>query len=224
MIKCATIDEISHIFGEIDALNFFYYFLYANKGKENPYHNNIHTMNVIKLLNEYCISEKIPQHERKCLLISALFHDFNHSGGKLSDKENVDEAIKGFNKAVDVINGIFDKKISIFQRAYIMQFIRGTEYPYKPIENNFFRVLREADILSYEHDEWFKCVFQGICKENGLNWEENTSEKLEKLLDFHKNLVSQEIKTPFFVEFMKQHLNSFEEAINCKKLMCDRGC
>ena len=210
MFRTSTEEEISAIFEEIGHKFLFDWFITNNKGQDNPYHNNIHAFCVVNLVNLYCLAEKLPQNERICLLIAALFHDFNHSGGILSDRLNVLIAMMRLKFAVRINNLGKGNKITDYERDYILQLISSTEYPYKPIHNQFLRVLREADILSYEHENWHEHVFKGICEEKGLDISDNEEELLNRLLEFHEKLIDEEIKLPFFKEFVDKNLKEFE--------------
>lgn len=107
-----------------------------------PYHGIDHLYTV------YLWSDIIAEHSdlsenRTELLIAALFHDYNHSGGVLTDSENITNAIIGLKQ--------FHLLHPEFNLEYACYLIKCTEYPYK-IEDNeldeYGQVIRDAD-MSY---------------------------------------------------------------------------
>jgi len=79
-----------------DAYN---YVLKTNNGNRNPYHNNEHTLFVfnvcMKLFDIYKKEYKLKSRDRYALGLAAIFHDYNHSGGKLKDSDNIKLALEG---------------------------------------------------------------------------------------------------------------------------------
>lgn len=215
--------KIREYFKEIGMESAFDYFYEHNDGRNNPYHNNTHTFNVVELIKQYCDSEKLSKNMRKSLLIAALFHDFNHSGGKFDDDANIKIALKGLIKMFDETRLWGRGNIFIlptFNRVIINTMIHFTRYPYKDSHYDknkkitvFVRALREADILSYEHDKWEKYVYNGLCKELGSD-KTKRSENLKRMLDFHKKLLDDEIKIDFFKKLKDEHYPSFEKDVN----------
>ena len=223
-------NHIKGIFDSIKLPDMFDYFYENNKGKNNPYHNNTHTFNVVELVNQYCIANDINDTLKMCYLVAALFHDFNHSGGKKTDKENVKLAYIGFWDAWQINRRNSFKtentRILPMYADLIIRLINSTEFPYKSIEDNnstrlykaeALRVLREADILSYEHTEWEKYVYEGLMKENDKDANLHKDRWLIHMLDFHKKLLDSEIKTPFFIQFKEEHFPSFEKSVEIVK-------
>lgn len=214
------------IFEEVGLAHMFDYFYKNNSGRDNSYHNNTHTFVVVDLVNSYCFREHIGGQLRNVLLIAALYHDFCHSGGKAeNDAENISVAFKGLWEGwLKVDRGDLknrDKtRILPLHMETIRQLIEYTEYPYKDCPNDLFRAIREADILSYEHEEWYKYVFEGLCAECNINIEEKGKDKaLLELLEFHSNLLNKEIQTPFFKDIAKVHSEDFCNAI--ERLIAD---
>lgn len=61
-----------------------------------PYHNFNHLLTVLKYSNLIAHGEEVYYDQRTPLHLAALFHDVNHSGGKLKDSENIKNAEKAF--------------------------------------------------------------------------------------------------------------------------------
>ncbi len=119
---------------------------------EPAYHNTTHCQ-LISLLagrlmsyelsnNSYDdIDEKIREIHKSN--IAGLWHDFNHSGGQLSDRENIERAIKWMKSHSNVTLNFSQKELDQICNA-----IRCTEYPFviEPV-TLLDKVLRDADIL-----------------------------------------------------------------------------
>lgn len=107
----------------------------------NHYHNFNHALNVT--YNAKYISEKLGLDSTPFVLAS-LFHDFGHSGGTLTDKENINIAVKGlaefFNEEAYLLKDLkFD---------YIERLIRCTEFPYTTDPKDIGEcIMRDADRL-----------------------------------------------------------------------------
>jgi len=76
----------------------------------------------------------------KYLLIAALFHDFNHSGGfHVDDNRNVDAAIDGAYKFLLEDNcettGALGDKAMVFEYT-VLELIRATKYPLEPVSES----------------------------------------------------------------------------------------
>lgn len=222
---------IRSIFEEIGLADMFDWFYTHNEGRDNPYHNNTHTFCVVELIRQYCdsVGADINDSGRRQFLVAALFHDFNHSGGKEIDSVNIKRANEGFFAAwQENRRNLLNKEITRilpFEAYIISSLIRSTEYPYDDwdIKNEsnlikFGKALRQADILSYEHDAWHEYVFEGLLKELGDNAPKDKNEALIRMLDFHKVLVDKYVKDEFFVEFAKEHFPLFEE--NVRSYLC----
>ena len=142
------------------------YILENNKGSINPYHNNYHLLNVFRS------SMKLSIHlENKIITeigLAALFHDFNHSGGKLTDNENIKLAISGLSDFhIDNSQLFIDKDIDV-ENSYVL--IDITEFPHKrEPETIQEQIIRDSDMLQCYDKDWFLNVVMGfLYKEVGL--------------------------------------------------------
>jgi hypothetical protein len=105
--------------------------------------------------------------------LAALFHDFNHSGGILTDDQNVRIAeinFTGFCRLYDIqLSDIFQNKVS--------EIILATEFPHKPNEDTLVQIIRDADTIGPFFGDWLQIVMD-LCDEMGktlieyLPWEE----------------------------------------------------
>lgn len=86
----------------VDRLNLepFLEFLHSfNASNTLPYHNYYHATCVFLNCYEGAWLTKLEDEETRGLCAGALFHDFNHSGGKLDDAENIKRALDGLMNA-----------------------------------------------------------------------------------------------------------------------------
>jgi hypothetical protein len=115
----------------------------------NPYHNLDHELTAVYFAHCCSLYPKLTYTSKVELYLAALFHDHNHSGGKTSDKENVE-------RALNFIDGsAFRDTIAPIQNVNldaIKGIIRCTEYtdgkfPVEPT-TRAERCMRDADLMS----------------------------------------------------------------------------
>ena len=127
-----------------------------NNGKDNPYHNNFHLKRVCQCVIKGCEYYELDLEKTKLLVISALFHDFNHSGGKFkNDDDNINLAIEGF---------IEWSTLSEEKNQYIIDLIKSTRFPYVTKCENLSQdqmIIRDSDVLQgvFCPDYFDKIVF-----------------------------------------------------------------
>ncbi len=161
------------------------YIIDNNIGDKNPYHNNEHLLfvykNAMNLFSIYKKEYELKYADKNELGYAALFHDFNHSGGKLKDNENIDLAIKGFNKYVDKYN------IDI-NTENVTNIIISTEFPHKDIELDILKkIIRDSDTIGGVSDNWFEIV-TSLSNEYGKTFSEFIPIQLEFLDSVKFNL------------------------------------
>ena len=86
----------------VDRLNlepFLDFFTTFNTNNQLPYPNLYYAKCVFLNCYEGAWHTGINDEEIRGLCAGALLHDFNHSGGKLNDSENIKKALKGLNDA-----------------------------------------------------------------------------------------------------------------------------
>lgn len=120
-------------------------YIEKNNKSKNAYHNTNHLKDVYNNVKNICSDYNLLVRTKELLFIAALFHDYKHSGGKLSDAENIKLAIKGFKKYAKLRNDYFTEEDVLF----ICKLIEATQYPHIDIEENIFTdIIRDADLLS----------------------------------------------------------------------------
>ena len=101
-----------------------------------PYHNLRHTFCMMQLIGtiwkqsqtDESYGFKLSDEDLYVLLVSALFHDFSHSGGVHNDKMNVANAIAGLERCLDECTEHSSKHDWL--KTSCASLIRATEYPY----------------------------------------------------------------------------------------------
>ena len=135
------------------------YLIANNMGNTNPYHSFEHIANVFLNCVEAVEYHSIPEKEKINLLVAALFHDFNHSGGKYADNVNIENSLLG------VQAWIKDRNDGDLEYEQIKSLIEITEFPYK-VESNTLnltqQILRDADMGSVFTDNWFQTIMLGL--------------------------------------------------------------
>lgn len=122
----------------------------SNPSGDLPYHCTFHCVTVaVTAFNLYSAIGKrtrgrqsaITDNARQ-LFVAGLFHDFNHSGGKLADWENIERAIRGWQNS-------FADDTTRFGVGRVEEIIQATEFPWKEIPfRHTHNIIRDADFLS----------------------------------------------------------------------------
>lgn len=147
----------------------FKYVIKNNKSNSAPYHNLNHlmtvTLGVYRLMNYEDLGKDFMIKE---MLLAAIFHDFNHSAGKLSDDANILEAKKGIRNFIEQEN----IKVDIL---FIDSVLDATQYPYiiDDSELNIYqKIIRDADLMQLLEPNWIhQCVY-GLSQEMNVDFEE----------------------------------------------------
>jgi hypothetical protein len=145
----------------------FKYLISNSSSNGLPYHNLNHGMTVLKYVYGGVKYHSITdEDEVKAILIAALCHDADHSGGKLKDNFNVIKAktyIRMFSEyyQLDVDFDITDEMLD------------ATEYPYK-IERKDLSlrqaIIRDADLMQVYEDNWIHQIIYGLSEELNMDF------------------------------------------------------
>lgn len=192
------------IIKELKLDTYLTFFLKNNTAITAPYHNLFHSFCVAS--NCYLIAqdEKLDTTQIKELVIAGLFHDFNHSQGKLSDEANVKEAIKQFEKCSKE-----DKEST----KRISRIIEVTQYPYVIPNKDLSlqeKIIRDADMLQPFEKNYIQQVIVGLLMEEL----DMTMEKaLDAQIKFMKNMKAEfntEYSKKVFKTYYDDRMESFE--------------
>jgi len=137
-------------------------YILENNLVENDYHNNEHMVNVfnnaIILFNHYKDEYKLTPYNKLSLGLAALFHDFNHSGGKLKDSENIELALVALKEFLVTIN-----KSDLYDD--IENIIIATEFPHLDIDLDILqKIIRDADTMGGITEDYISIV-KSLAKE-----------------------------------------------------------
>ena len=202
------IKEIYKIIQYFEIEKEFLYLVKHNQSNFLPYHNFGHTLSVFDAV--YNISKaccpKLDFNDLQYLLIAALFHDMNHSGGKYKDNVNVELAI------CHLENMEYDEK----KESRIKKLIYATKYPYIKnyvIDENcdYVNIMRDADLVQSARLDFVQYVV-------GLGSEHNVSPD-----NFHillTNTINFNLDNPFeLAETRKLYQKERDANIELLKLM-----
>jgi predicted metal-dependent HD superfamily phosphohydrolase len=136
-----------------------------------PYHNLNHLLTVLKYCDYIATGEMVYYDNRMELYLAALFHDVNHSGGKLSDEENIRDAKESYvlfcmNDAQIYNKTIHDKVASL---------INCTQYPYHvPFDDLTLhhKIIRDADMMQAFEYNWIHQTTLGLATESGKTFKD----------------------------------------------------
>lgn len=152
------------------------YICQNNAGRNNPYHNTEHMFGAAKLgwklweaeVAEGELPDDSPEFRMVDVIVALLWHDFDHSGGRLSDAENIEDAIAAFNHFLDLPEfADINMKLGYYaDRAHVVEeLIRVTEFPFVH-EPRFLaeKIVRDADLL-YSFSEHAGPILKGLYDE-----------------------------------------------------------
>jgi hypothetical protein len=108
--------------------------------------------NSMTLFNEYKDEFNLTPSNKLNLGLAALFHDFNHSGGKLKDSENIELALTALKEYLDATNkpGIYND---------VKHIIIATEFPHNDINPDILqKIIRDADTMGGITGDWMSVV------------------------------------------------------------------
>ena len=176
-----------------------------------PYHNMRHTLgmmyHIIVLYNnsrrvdsDYGFS--LNDEDLYILLVSALFHDFNHSAGRFDDATNVSTSISGLRDCMESCL-VWDETTEEYYKK-CSDNIKATQYPYVISDDNLTvhqRILRECDILVILYDD---CITQNIMGLAAEMHQTHLEEFFVKYLDFIFNAVKN-FKLAYSLDTWKEH-------------------
>lgn len=193
----------------------------SNKSKSNtlPYHNMDHLVmvfnNSYSASEYYKLDEILGESTTKELCVASLFHDSNHSGGELSDPENVSNSIKLFDEFWEEYNnGELSNDDLEFQKN-VHNIILATEYPHRDMDLNIQqKIIRDADMMSFNQNNHLYSVIFGLSEEF----------KSESLIDQIQNqtIFTLKLKDNLYTDWAKSKFeNKFGNLLSDLSIMSD---
>jgi len=152
---------------EGDLTLYFRILFFRSRNLNNPYHNFRHTLHVLWLCHKACryYQNELTPRQMRNLLISALFHDFDHPGhphpGESDpDRINIQIAIAGLRRYIMPTDRAFLPAIEAL--------IEATQFPYKIGSDKLDllgRIIRDADLAQALSPVWIQQVLIGLAEE-----------------------------------------------------------
>lgn len=167
MLSKVEQDKFKSVVGHFDLEGVADWVFENNISRNLPYHNWYHAMLMVLDCYEGAKYESLGDVETGNLLMAALFHDFNHSGGHAADDENIRRALTGLRTARDL--GLVSEES--FGEVYAL--IEVTEFPYTRVDlyTSGMRIIRDADFNSLMHANWFEHMVCGLHAELSVKME-----------------------------------------------------
>jgi hypothetical protein len=156
----------------------------------HPYHNFRHMMHVFVMCYsaaEY-YRESLTKTEIRNLLIAALYHDFNHTGKKVTDSVNIALSLDALKNKI--------LPSDLIEYLHIENIILATEFPHKTPESDLSlsqKIICDVDVSQALTDVWVQQVVFGLSKEWGTSALEvlKTQSKFLSEISFYTNWASE---------------------------------
>lgn len=132
-----------------------------------PYHNKYHTACMIRECERLGVQHRLSRRDVGLLLTAAAFHDFNHSGGRAEDDENIRVAVEGFHIHTDlpsIYRGVVEDVIRVTQYPFVMEPVGADESTTKMMQ-----IIRDCDLMQSFMPTWFVHVILGLRAESFSN-------------------------------------------------------
>ncbi|MBO0737027.1 MAG: HD domain-containing protein [Alphaproteobacteria bacterium] len=164
-------------------LTFYFRILFFKSSNlHNPYHNLRHTLHVLWLSHKACryYQNQLSPRQMRNLLITALFHDFDHPGHPHPGEDEPDRI------NTQIALAALRRYIMPDDRAFLPEIealIEATQYPYKTGSDRLDllgKIIRDADLAQALSPVWIQQVIIGLAQE----WEVKPIEVLRKQITF----------------------------------------
>jgi len=156
---------VSYIFRSNGVEDYLDYFNAHNPSSDIPYHNKYHTYCMALNVYEASLYYNLSIEARRALLVAALFHDYDHSGGRKTDDINVaiaaNNLVDAHKQLVEIyrtqpVSDVGDHFAHLTPKELIdaIETLLITKYPYDgPPVTMLQKIIRDADLMQvYEED------------------------------------------------------------------------
>jgi hypothetical protein len=155
----------------------FKFIIENNTSSNLPYHNTRHCINVFNTAIDIAdsIGDLIEGNVIN-LGLACLFHDINHSGGKLNDQENIQIAVKEFLRFYVSLSDRLTEPIKI---PIVSELIQYTIFP--RIGSPVFiidQIIMDSDLIQCYDIDWFIFAIKGLADERGVSVSQAISDQI----------------------------------------------
>lgn len=197
--RAITIIRARHIAKDVGLEKEFQAFERYNRAAGLSYHNRYHSCFMINKVDDMSGINELPEVSRKALVLAAMFHDFNHSGGVVTDVVNIGNAVAGLLSHVHVDES-FPKELL----EHVMGLIQVTEFPFlKDPVTIEEKIIRDADILQGCTPHFAKTIYVDLYQELLISKPEMT------LIEFRKGQEAFLRNAVMFTEIGKREKEEF---------------
>lgn len=162
------------------------YVILNNKTNFAPYHN-LHHMTRVTYHSHRIISHDysniLSNNQINDVLIACLFHDMNHSLGKLPDSENILNAVTAFQNWYEL-----SEDASEVDPDAVVGIIAATEYPYVIPADKLTdqqKIIRDADLMISMDNDVINTIVIGLKEEMGVD---SVLDVVKGNIKFHENI------------------------------------
>lgn len=169
----------------------------VNPSNDLPYHNWFHTCCMICNCMEGALHYNLSYSECHLLGVAALFHDFDHTGGREHDSINIHRALASLNIYVEGSN---------LELKHIRACISVTQFPFdiEPVTIEQ-KIIRDADLMQILEPEWYEHVILGLQAEMSIK---NGPISTQDMLAGQVNFLFDHVPSKLFTEWAKQKFES----------------
>jgi len=155
---------------ELGISQIYNYVMETNPSSDLPYHNNFHLDQVCKFALLGADYYQLSDNDKKLLAISALFHDYNHTGSGKNDDINIENAINAFIEFNNQDIKKFKSFLTEDESNKVIDLIKATRYPYMTDPKTLLQqILRDSDFLQGMFcEDYINKIVMAIAKENGI--------------------------------------------------------
>ena len=180
------------------------YVMDTNPSNNLPYHNNNHLKRVCEFVMKACDYYNSDDNNKRLLIISSLFHDYNHTGTSTNDDINIENAISGIKE----YNQISNNKLNDSELTKVCDIIKSTRYPMVSNPKDILQeIICDCDILQglFTNDYINDTVLK-IAEENNIPKSKliENQTKFLKSLKFHTKWANDIFKerTPYLLKMI----------------------
>jgi hypothetical protein len=155
----------------------FTYLIENNISSNLPYHNTRHCINVFNSAIDNADSIGIINNDDVINLgVTCLFHDINHSGGKLDDQQNIQISVTEFLKFYMSLSDRLKDYIDIIK---VNELIQYTIFPRIATPTFIIeKIIMDSDLIQCYDIDWFIFTIKGLSDERCISVSQTISDQI----------------------------------------------